>query len=381
MATTRAPRHYLRVEALDKPHEHTPPTNWTVPQVWSQYGLPTNLPGGGIIGIYAYAGAWSSSDMTTYFGSISQPVPSITDVSVDGTSNNGTSSGGAEITADIQVAAAAYYAATGSAATIRVYWDNNSSLPAAAIAAAAADGCDVFTISWGWPEYFAITIPADATKLSNCEAAALAAVNAGMVVFAAAGDDDANDGLGFTSLDNPANCPHIIGVGGTVLGLSSEVVWNNNPGNPSGVGTGGGFSGFFSAQPWQVGIPTAPSGLGRMVPDVASIAKAVLFYKGGVLSGQGTSLGGPFWAGLTAACGAKLGFIAPKLYGSPSAFNDITSGDNGTYYAATGPDAVSGMGSPTAALTSILTTMGPFLLEGGGSLLLEGGGNLQLEGI
>jgi len=53
-------------------------------------------------------------------------VPSITNISVDGTENSPGQSGSAgeadfEVALDIEVAGASYYAATGKAATIRVY--------------------------------------------------------------------------------------------------------------------------------------------------------------------------------------------------------------------------------------------------------------------
>lgn len=118
-----------------------------------------------------------------------------------------------------------------------------------------------------------------------------------------------------------------------------------------------------------------------MTPDVSSHCVSVGFYYGGSASlNTGTSIASPFWAGLIAACGRKLGFITPKLYANPTCFNDITSGDNGAYYAATGPDSVSGMGSPNgSAIVSLLSKN--ILLEGGGKLLLEGGGKLRLENV
>src|SRR6202012_1450371 len=108
----------------------------------------------GVIAIVELGGGWVMSDMTAFFKSINQPVPSITDVSVDGTENTPNQSGSAgdadyEVALDIQVSGAAYYAATGQAATIRVYW---SQVIASAVAKAASDGCDVCSISWGADE-------------------------------------------------------------------------------------------------------------------------------------------------------------------------------------------------------------------------------------
>jgi len=41
-----------------------------------------------VIGIVELGGGWVQSDMAAYFKSINQPVPQITDVSVDGTKNS-----------------------------------------------------------------------------------------------------------------------------------------------------------------------------------------------------------------------------------------------------------------------------------------------------
>ena len=60
----------------------------------------------------------------------------------------------------------------------------------------------------------------------------------------------------------------------------------------------------------------------------------------------GTSAVAPLYAGLFAAFGNNLGFITPTLYKNPVAFTDITSGGNGYYSAAPGPDPCSGLGVP-----------------------------------
>jgi len=132
------------------------------------------------------------------------------------------------------------------------------------------------------------------------------------------------------------------------------VVCNNNPGINDGEGTGGGYSTLFPVQTWQIGVPPAPSGLGRMIPDVSGNADPQTGYEI-VLNGQlevvgGTSAVAPLYAGLFAAFGNKLGFVTPKLYQNQAAFNDITQGNNGPdgmYKAGPGPDPCTGIGSPT----------------------------------
>jgi kumamolisin len=291
--------------------------------------------------------------MDAFFKAIGQPSPAITDVSVDETQNNPNQSIGSkddpdyEVALDIQVCGASYYAATGKAATIRVYWSQDI---ASAVQNATQDGCDICTISWGSDE-----ANWGQTAAEQMESAATAATAAGMIVFAASGDNDSSDG-GKTpaNVDVPSSCPHVVGCGGTNKTAASETVWNDNPGQTDGEGTGGGYSTIFPVQSFQIGAPPAPAGTtagtGRMVPDVAADADPNTGYEVIVHGAQsvvgGTSAVAPLFAGLFAAFGTKLGFVTPKLWQNQKAFNDITVGGNGFYNAAPGPDPCSGIGSP-----------------------------------
>jgi kumamolisin len=334
---------------------------WSVPDLCAAYNWPTGLAGGGVIAIVELDGGWVLSDITAFFRSIGQPNPQITDVSVDGTNNNPNQSLGAsddpdyEVALDIEVAGAAYYAATGNPATIRVYWSRDI---ASAVQKAAQDGCDVCSISWG----------ADEASWGNAaavqmESAAGAATAAGTIVFGASGDNDSGDG-GSTpaNVDVPSSCPHVIGCGGTYKTKTAETVWNDNPGQTNGEGTGGGYSTIFPVQSFQIGAPPAPVatkfGKGRMVPDVAGDADPNsgynVFVHGAATVVGGTSAVAPLYAGLFAAFGTKLGFVTPALWQNPKAFNDITTGSNGLYSAGPGPDPCSGLGSPIGNKLSAL---------------------------
>jgi kumamolisin len=338
---------------------------WTVPDLCSAYSWPTNLTGGGVIAIVELGGGWVQSDINAFFQSIGQPAPSITDVSVDGTQNNPNQSVGSsddpdyEVALDIEVAAASYYAATGQAATIRMYWSQNIDT---AVAKAAQDGCDVCSISWGADE--AVW---GASAVEQMESAATSATGSGLVVFAAAGDNDSSDG-GSTpaNVDAPASCPHVIGCGGTNKTATSETVWNDDPGKTNGEGTGGGYSTVFPVQSFQIGAPPAPAGTkygtGRMVPDVAGDADPMtgytIYVHGSTTVVGGTSAVAPLYAGLFASFGRKLGFVTPKLWQNQSSFHDITQGGNGYYNAAPGPDPCSGIGSPIGNAISALFLTG-----------------------
>jgi kumamolisin len=334
---------------------------WNVPDLCTAYNWPTDLAGGGVIAIVELDGGWVQSDMAQFFASISQPVPQITDVSVDGTQNSPNQHLGdphdpdGEVALDIEVAAAAYYVATGTAATIRVYWAQDI---ATAVRAATADGCDVCSISWGADE--AIW---GAQAGQDMEQAATDATAAGMIVFAASGDNDSSDGgPNPANVDLPASAPHVIGCGGTsktaaAFDPQTETVWNNDPGNPSGEGTGGGYSTLFPLPDWQVGAPNGP---GRMVPDVSADADPNTGYNivlhGAPITIGGTSAVAPLYAGLFAAFGTKLGWVTKQLYLNQVCFNDITMGDNGAYRAGPGPDPCSGIGSPIGMKLAQLLT-------------------------
>ncbi len=333
---------------------------WSLPDLCKAYAWPSGLAGRGVIGIVELDGGWVQADIDAFFQSINQPSPSIKDVIVSGSGNapnqhlNNPSDPDYEVTMDIQVAGAAYYSATGQPATIRVYWadGNDMGAIAAAISAAAADGCDVFSISWGSDEANWQTAgqQTGVDYVSQLSAAAQAATKAGMIVSAASGDNDSSDG-GPTpaNVDLPSSCPYAVACGGTSKTAAAETVWNNDPGSPSGNGTGGGYSTLFPLQPWQAGAPQGP---GRMVPDVAADADPYTGYELYV-HGSGATLGGtsavaPLYSGLFAAFGTKLGFVTPKLWLNQTCFNDITSGDNGFYRASDGPDPCTGLGTPIA---------------------------------
>jgi kumamolisin len=352
---------YLKRRVASGPRVAESP--WTVPGLCARYKLPTGLAGGGVIGIIELGGGWDASDMTAFFALIGQPVPNISDVSVDSTENLGAVAGGDasfEVALDIQVAAAVYYYMTGKPATIKVFWVQDM---ATGLRAAAAAGCSVFSMSWGADEA-AWNTGTGAGSCADMQAAALAGLQAGMISFAASGDQGADDGTRKTSVDCPASCPAVIGCGGTTLTATTEVVWDDNSTNDA---TGGGYSGVFQPMSWQIGIPPAPSGLGRMVPDVASCADPNtginIFCQGSATVVGGTSAAAPLWAGLAAACGVKLGKVnyrpVSNLYLSPAAFTDIVSGTNGAYNAGPGPDPCTGMGSPLgAAVATMLGTAG-----------------------
>ena len=341
---------------------------WTVPALCTAYSWPGQLAGGGVIAIIEFAGGWVPDDIAAYFQAANLPVPRVTDVPVGGGRNNPNQHRGdpngdpdVEVALDIEIAAAAYSIATGTAAEVRVYWSDPTDWGsmAAAIAAAAADGCDVCSISWGSDEanWQAAGQAVGIDYAQRLNAAAQAATSAGMIVFAAAGDNDSSDGgPNPANVDLPASSPFVIGCGGTRKTADGETVWNSSPGNPDGHGTGGGFSRLFRPMPaWQA---NAPHGPGRMVPDLAGNADPDTGYQI-VVHGAGAVVGGtsavaPLYAGLFAAFGRKLGYVTPLLWRNQTCFTDIVTGDNGFYRAAPGPDPCTGLGAPIGSRLAAL---------------------------
>ena len=332
---------------------------WKVADLCAAYNWPRGAPGGGVIAIVELGGGWTASDLAAFAAANGLPsVPTVTDISVDGTVNTPGGDADGEVALDIEVAWASYYAATGLAPLIRIYWCSDI---AAGVRAAAADGCATCSISWGadeaqWP---AGTGPGSALDM---EAAAQTALAAGMVVFAAAGDNDSSDGgPNAVNVDCPSSCPSIVACGGTSKTTTGETVWNNEPGQSSGSGTGGGYSQRFAMPPWQfAGAAPESPGLTRMVPDVAANADPQtgyeIYFQGQAQVVGGTSAVAPLYAGLVAAFGAKpaTSYAPARLWASPSAFADVTSGDNGQFHAEIGPDPCTGLGAPIGTALATL---------------------------
>lgn len=338
---------------LLRPHHYAKPgpkltandPSWGGRALCSRYSWPSNLKGGGRIGIIELGGGYMASDTAAYAAANHFPVPVVAHETMNNVRPGDIrDDASGEVALDVQLAALAYSVATGLPADITIFWTDDI---ATGVQAAADLGMDVFSISWGMDE-----MGWGAPELLRLETICQAAVARGMIITAASGDNDSSDGgNNAANVDSPASCPSVIGCGGTSLphGSAPETVWNNNPGNPQGDGTGGGFSTVFPPQHWQAGAPFGP---GRMVPDVAASADPDHGHQI-CLNGEwqvtgGTSAVAPLYAGLFAACGKRLAPIGPKLWLNHVVFNDISNGDNGAFRARIGPDACTGLGSPIA---------------------------------
>ena len=171
----------------------------------------------------------------------------------------------------------------------------------------------------------------------------------GTTIFASSGDGGS---LGCCAIQYPASDPLVVGVGGTSLSLNSnasyaiEQAWS---------GSTAGNSIVFGKPSWQQGLGDE---LTRDSVDVSYDADpntGVLVIQGGTrFAVGGTSAGSPQWAGLIAlaaqAEGRGLGGINPRLY-KLSTYHDVVHGFNGYYYATSGWDYPTGLGTPDAYST------------------------------
>jgi kumamolisin len=349
---------------------HAAGVSYTPPDIAKLYNFPTGVNGAGeTIALIELGGGYRMPDLVEYFSSFGiGPAPSVTPVSVLGAGNapTGPGSSDAEVMLDIEVAGA-----IAPGAQIAVYFAPNTDQGfLAAINTAIHDNVrkpSIISISWGGPE---ARWTAQAMRAFDQAFQAAAAI--GVTVCCAAGDGGSTDGIrdGRVHADFPASSPGVLACGGTRLlsaagAISSEVVWNDGPGDGA---TGGGVSEFFPLPSWQANANVPLSGnpsrhKGRGIPDVAGNADPVTGYRVRV-DGIDTVIGGtsavaPLWAGLLAlanqSLGNAVGYLSPLLYQQPAGsavFRDLTVGTNDNtglghgYAAARGWDPCTGWGTP-----------------------------------
>ena len=250
------------------------PVSYPPPQVAELYKFPAGTDGTGqTLAIIELGGGFGSSDLDTYFGGLSLPVPSVTAASVDGAVNEaGQDPNGAdgEVLLDIEVAGSV---APGAAQV--VYFAPNTDqgfVDAVSTAVHASPTPTAISISWGQSEDAWTAQGRTALDEAMADAAAL-----GITVCVAAGDNGSGDAVtdGQPHTDFPASSPHALACGGTALhgdaasgAISSETVWNDGAGHGA---TGGGVSDTFPLPSWQAsaGVPARPARRPAPRPRVA----------------------------------------------------------------------------------------------------------------
>jgi len=319
-----------------------PQNSLSPPELASLYDFPKNLDGRGkAVGIIELGEGYHLTDLKTFFGGLSLPVPRIVSVSVDSGSNSPASShdgDDAEVEGDIEV-----IGAIAPRATIKVYFAPNTDLGFAdVIAAAAKDKISVLDISWGGPESSWTVQAIDQIDTILQQASAR-----GITVVVSTGNNGVNDGVGDgrPHVEFPASSPWVLAVGGTSISVAdgkilSEKVWNSGP---YGGATGGGVSSLLDQPAWQqqLKVPRRPDGtIGRGIPDVVAAANSAqgywLYVDGTNAVLGGSQMSSALWAGLIVLLDQSLphdvGYINPLLYekiGPANILRLITSGDNG----------------------------------------------------
>ncbi len=322
----------------------------------------------------------------------------LSQVSVDGapTNTSGKGQGGSESSLDVERSGAM---APGANVIAYIAPNTNNGFVDLFNTVVSQGKAQVMSTSWGLAEQF--ETQGYATLLNQAFEQGAAE---GMSLFAASGDYGAYDAYPqYKSLavDSPASSPYITAAGGTTLpqssagvalapginvGPTSEAAWGWSYlvpyyrlfGEPSAqrmqqlvypIGSGGGYSVYFSEPSWQAAWQNSGQ---RGLPDVALNADPFTGYaiydsSSSYSTSQdpwsngwgGTSFAAPQWAGITAlldqATGGPIGLATAVFYHLPASggtvlgFRDITTGNNWGYQAAAGWDPTTGLGVPDVA--------------------------------
>lgn len=359
------------------------------------------------IGIYAQS-TFTQTDIATFFQAMGLAPPTITVVPVDGNASSLQPESGwhGELELDLERAGSA-----APGAHIIVYTLSPSSStgdPMDVLSeVVGSDAVSVFSMSF--------TIPED--TLSSGYLSAWTTLeeqgNAEGITFVASSGDSGAYGdpsdPSVPAVGFPASDPNTTAVGGTQAGidvasssLQSQYAWSPDGAfNGLASASGGGFSWYFSRPSYQSTMVTNSQ---RGVPDVAFLATwpwyltfnsdyiSINPFTGASDAGWvgfgGTSGSAPTWAGYLADMAASVGRFGnanEMLYtdsaSDPSAFSDVTVGNNGLYQAGIGWDPVTGLGSVRvdalmAALQvpPILNGVSPTSAAGGSVITVDGSG-------
>jgi hypothetical protein len=351
--------------------ESASPTNqpsansYTPEQIKNAYGLPSSGGAGttiAIIDAYDTTSIWN--DLGTFSSEYSLPLPTSSNFKVEMLGNQPASGSNShwalETCLDVEWAHA--IAPNATILLVEAATDYSGDLLNAVQYAISQPDVVAVSMSWGNNE----------TELGQQELFldSSFASSSGISFFASSGDDG-------SAVNWPACSPYVIGVGGTILNLTttdgtviSETAWSLSS---------GGVSAYEPQPSYQASYALPYSN--RAVPDVSYCAENFpVCCQSSWETVGGTSAGAPQWAAICALDGSVSSaniYKAAKLnYGSY--FRDITSGSNHVNSATVGYDLVTGLGSPLtddfsytqSASALISPTSGP----PGGSITLSGTG-------
>jgi kumamolisin len=347
-------------------------TGMTPDQIHSLYGFNTIYKAGFTgkgqhISIATYDGFYVQDVQDYYTKNKLSPGPTVDQVTF-----NGTPAFDAGSAAETQTDAE-FSGMIAQGASIHVFASaENSDAGELAMFTAILDDNRAQVVNYSWGSCEATV---DASHKTDMDAVYARAVAQGVNIMVASGDSGSDcAGDGSNSPDWPASNPNVVAIGGTSITnvtatTLAETAWGD--GTPTDGASGGGISALYTVPSYQSALGAATTF--RSYPDVsfnadpnsgqptwlhydpstgAASAKAQYVVIGG------TSIAAPQWSGFLAlvgearGAGKPLGFLNPSVYGQyanqAKYFNDITSGSNGLYSAATGWDAVTGLGSMKA---------------------------------
>jgi hypothetical protein len=298
--------------------------------------------------------------------------------SFSGIPTTGSDSGNPEVSLDIEMAMSM---APGLSTIVVVEGNPNNYIPNDILSGmlATSSTVKILSSSWGWTNGPSTTTD---NIFTNMAAVGQSFFNAsGDSCAFTAGSNSVNGVDNIQSYNAPSDSPIITQVGGTTLtsgsggAYASETVWNwgiELGSRYNGVGSSGGVSSHYNIPSWQATVSGLAARGGstssRNIPDVAMTADNVYVRDSGGNNDDlgGTSCAAPLWAGFIALVNQQaatygkpgVGFVNPAIYSIASGasysscFNDVTTGNNTwsdsttLFYATTGYDLCTGLGSP-----------------------------------
>jgi len=305
-------------------------------QIRTAYNLPSSGGSGTIAVIEAYDDPTILNDLKTFSSQYGLPAPSNADFEehMMATRIPGNSGWALEISLDVEWA----HAIAPQAKVLLVEAPSSSLSDLLTAVDYARNRSDVTAVSMSWEgSEFSSESSYDTHFTSNH----------GTEFFASSGDSGAGANW-------PASSPNVIGVGGTTLNFSGNIVSSETAWSESG----GGVSAYELEPTFQSTYGISGTNGKRCVPDVSFDAdpnSGVSVYDStpyerstGWFQVGGTSVGAPQWAAI-ASMGSSASnnnfYSDGKLSNYSSYFRDIVSGSNG-YPAKIGYDMVTGLGSP-----------------------------------
>lgn len=296
----------------------------------------------------------------TYLTQFGIAMPSITTISVDGSSGVATGGDQTEAYLDVETIAGL---APGAHIYIYQIADLTDSSITKAYSKINSDGiAKIANSSFGGCE--AANLPEDPFIASGAQA--------GITYVASAGDSgNVCDGAAQVGASWPASNPNAVAAGGTETRIStgyaiaSDTVWNDDScsGTPSQCAGGGGVSSIYKLPAYQSGLAGISSSTHRNEPDISLPAEDAVINDGTWGLINGTSWSSPEYAAFIAQlyqyCHVSAGIASPVnipyyvASHASGAYVDVVKGNNQFqsttpfYTAAAGYDNASGFGTPS----------------------------------